>query len=102
MTEAEFQRWVIEAATLYGWHVFHPKPARLPNGKIVTAQDGHTGFPDLVLARRGVVMFWELKSETGRLGREQVKWRDEIGWAWTCWRPADKDAILTALQQVSA
>lgn len=89
VNEAAWQSRVIGAARAFGWRVFHPKPARLPNGRMVTAQDGHVGFPDLVLARNGVVILAELKQDGRYPGPEQRAWRDAIGDQWRCWRPKD-------------
>ena len=35
---------------------------------------GDAGFPDLVLARKDRVMFVEVKSARGRLGKNQAAW----------------------------
>lgn len=99
MTEREFQDQVIKLATLFGWRVHHTRPARVRvRGKDVyrTPVQGHKGFPDLVLARRGRVIFAELKAGRGQLSEDQVLWRDamEGGQAaeyagWKLWRPED-------------
>ena len=99
MTEAEFQRQVIQLATLFGWRVHHVRPARVRvRGKETyrTPVQGHKGFPDLVLARRGRVIFAELKVGRGQLSEDQVLWRDAMdgGQAaeyagWKLWRPED-------------
>ena len=57
---------------------------------------GHIGFPDLVLAREGVVIFAELKAEKGRLRPDQEKWIAALG-ACYVWRPSDWPAILQIL-----
>lgn len=75
MTEAEFQRQVIDLAHLHGWLVHHTRPAQMGSGRWATPVQGDTGFPDLVLAhpKRGV-LFLELKSARGRLQPNQVAW----------------------------
>lgn len=98
MTEADLQRTLIDAAKLHGWRVFHPLPGLSQAGRWSTRGQGHTGYPDLTLARDGVVLFAELKSERGRLTADQVAWRDAIGARWACWRPADLDSALRALR----
>ena len=68
-TEAEFQAAVIEVAELCGWMVFHAYDSRRSAGP---------GFPDLVLARRGRVVFAELKSARGRVMPAQERWLDAL------------------------
>lgn len=99
MTEREFQDQVIKLATLFGWRVHHVRPARVRvRGKDVyrTPVQGHKGFPDLVLARRGRVIFAELKAGRGKLDEEQIRWRDAMSGGqaaeyagWKLWRPED-------------
>lgn len=80
---------IIELAKVLGWHVAHFRPARTKHGWS-TAMQGHKGFPDLVLARSGRVVFAECKSEKGRLSDEQVSWLDALAGAEVyVWRPAD-------------
>lgn len=78
ITEAAFQRQVIEAAQLLGWLVMHSRPSRAVSRygivRHATAIQGDVGFPDLVLTRRGVTLIVELKSEGGRLGVDQLRW----------------------------
>ena len=73
MTEAELMAAVIDLARLLGWRVHHCRPARTGQGWR-TPITGHAGFPDLVLARRGVVIFAELKSERGKVSPDQREW----------------------------
>lgn len=95
LTEAQLQSAVIDCARLLGWRVAHFRPARTIDGwRTPVAADG-AGFPDLVLARRGVVIFAELKGEKGRLTPEQRGWLSTLrgctgGCHWTfVWRPED-------------
>lgn len=88
MTEAELQAAIIDAAHLFGWLAHHVKPARTPDGKYLTRIAGDAGFPDLVLARGGVVLFVELKSHTGRVRPEQQAWLDTLPGSMV-WRPQD-------------
>ncbi len=66
LSEAEFQRTVIDYALLRSWRVVHYRPARTLHG-YRTALTGHPGAPDLLLARDGCVLCVELKRHTGRL-----------------------------------
>lgn len=100
LRESDWTRTVIEAATLHGWRVAHFRPARTARGYRTPVQ-GHTGSPDLLLARGGVVICAELKTATGRLRPEQADWLDQLGAHGRLWRPADLDDALTELRRPS-
>lgn len=68
MTEKELQAAVIELAQLTGWRHYHTYDSRR----------SPEGFPDLVLVRRGRLVFAELKSELGRLTVHQKIWLEEL------------------------
>src|SRR3981081_4386953 len=76
--EASFQIRVIEVAKMYGWLVHHGRPAMRQNGGFSTPIQGGPGFRDLVLARRGRVIFAELKTETGKVTQFQERWLGEL------------------------
>jgi hypothetical protein len=97
MTEADLQKLIIQAAQLYGWRVSHFRPALTAKGWR-TAVEGHAGFPDLVLARAGVVIVAELKTERGKLTAAQAVWREALGDCYRLWRPHDIGAILSELR----
>jgi hypothetical protein len=107
-TEAEFQRQVIQLAQLRGWLVHHTRPARvMVRGRETyrTPIQGHAGFPDLVLARRGRVLYVELKSGRGVLSEDQIRWREAMMGTqpqefagWHIWRPDDWALIERVLQ----
>jgi VRR-NUC domain len=97
MTEAQFTETVIQLAKFYRWHVTHFRPALTEHGWR-TPLSGHNGFPDLVLARNKVVLIVELKTEKGRVTKEQQKWGDEIGEQYRLWRPSDLDSIREELR----
>lgn len=93
LTEAQLQEKVIALAKAKGWLVMHSRPARTEKGWR-TPIAGDAGFPDLVLARDGRVLFAELKSESGRLTRQQREWLDALGAGQYAksvhvWRPSD-------------
>lgn len=98
MTEAELQSAVVELAHVRGWLVMHTRAA-YSRGKWSTPIQGDPGFPDLVLARRGRVVFAELKSEKGTTSKDQEAWfialsaGDEDVWEW---RPSDWSSGLIA------
>lgn len=79
MNEAELQSAVIDLAHLLKWRVAHFRPAMNAKGewRTAVAADGK-GFPDLVLVRRGELIFAELKSESGKLSPEQVEWMEDL------------------------
>ncbi len=89
MNENDLQNAVIDLATVLGWHVHHDRPAQYQSGRWATHIMGDKGFPDLVLAKAGTVLFVELKSDKGKLSREQRDWGQQIGDAWSVWRPQD-------------
>jgi len=86
MTEKQFQDTVVDLAAFHGWRVHHVKPGMTSRGTWLTNVQGHTGFPDLVLAHAGrnasakrpailpTIIFAELKAGRGRLSDEQNKW----------------------------
>lgn len=82
-TEQELLDQTVELATRCRWAVHHDRPARRSGNRWATAIQGHAGFPDLVLARNGVVLFRELKGydARGRLGKvtlEQRGWGEQL------------------------
>lgn len=92
MTEAQLQDAVIELARLLGYRVAHFRPAKTDRGWRTPVGGDGAGFPDLVLARPGRVLFVELKAGRGRLRPEQVGWLDTLraGGAETyLWKPGE-------------
>ncbi len=73
-SEADFQGWVIDTARRSGWLVHHTRPAMNRRGHYATPIQGDKGFPDLVLARQGRVIFAELKTTKARPSSEQKAW----------------------------
>ena len=88
MSESQLQGAVIRLATMRGWRCYHPRAVQDMKGRWQTPLQGSPGFPDLTLARDGVVLFRELKSDTGRLSADQIVWLDALPDA-EVWRPAD-------------
>lgn len=89
MSEDELEDAVIQAAQLQGWVVVHHRPARTADGQWRTAIKGQPGFPDLCLARDGVVLLRELKREKGKTSPGQVIWLEALGDHGGIWRPSD-------------
>ena len=84
-TERTFQAAVVELAKLCRWSVYHAFDSRRSS----------PGFPDLVLAKSGRVIFAELKSERGTLSKAQRSWLEATGGS--CWRPSDWPHIEATL-----
>lgn len=102
VTEEQFQRQVIDLAKLFKWRVHHTRPAQTTKGWRTPIQ-GDKGFPDLVLARRGIIIFAELKSENGRQTLEQKLWETELDPSVSnilvrLWRPSDLSEITETLR----
>ncbi len=69
---------VLAMARALGWRAYHTRDSR----------GSEPGFPDVVLARRGRVIFAELKTESGRVTRPQLEWLGDLPGA-VIWRPGD-------------
>src|SRR6266487_3366273 len=100
MSEAQLQRTILDAAKIYGWLCYHTFDSRRCT----------PGFPDLVLCKNTVkqasgnvaqgLIFVELKSQRGRLRREQRVWITALrsaGAECYVWRPSDWDEIIARL-----
>ncbi len=106
--EEKVFRPAVEAwATNNGWLVHHmsraghqsPTSAKYPKGRWIG--NSGAGFPDLVLARNGVVHFWELKpmamDDKHMPTAAQVKWLEECGGR--LMRPSDAREIMEILER---
>lgn len=98
--EDDLKDWVIELAQRLGWRVVHFRPARTTRSARgwATVYDGDRGFPDLVLARDGVIIVAELKAQRGTFGPGQREWLAALGDRAVVWRPGDRDEILAVLR----
>lgn len=100
MSEEQLLQAITDAATLYGWKWHHVRRSDK------ALQMGDAGFPDLVLARSGRVIFLELKRASGVVSPDQVAWLEalepEDGTVRNprahLVRPVDLDALLVALR----
>ena len=96
MTEAELQKLVMDAARMAGWVCYHV-------GRSDLAQVSDRGFPDLVLVRPPRIALVELKSEKGRVRREQRVWLDALQICDTVTsavvRPSTADQLLDYLMR---
>ena len=93
MTEEQLLRSVLHMCRLFGVTTAHFRPALSQSGRWHTAVAGDgKGFPDLVLAGAGGILYRELKTDAGRLRPEQVVWLRTLksaGASADVWRPAD-------------
>ncbi len=86
LSEKDFQQRIIDRAKALGWLVYHTHDSR----------HSDAGFPDLVLARKGRVVFAEVKAEKGRLSEAQMGWLYALKAAADeayVWRPSDLAVI---------
>ena len=82
---------VIELAGYLGWRHYHTHDSRRSSA----------GFPDLVLVRGDRLMFVELKSERGKVSKEQDEWLDALratGIEAKVYRPSEWAAIERRLR----
>ena len=99
MSELDFARAVVDLALSCGWKVKQEPVWRATSRK----HDSAVGFPDLVLARKGQLIFAELKAERGRVSKAQEEWMAQLRWAGTgvhvyVWKPSDWDEIVEVLR----
>lgn len=102
MTEAAFMRQVTDLASLNGWEWLHVRPVGDHRGIWRTPTFGPlgSGWPDLVLIRRGTIIFVELKGEKGLLSRDQkrvIAVLSDVCPHVYVWRPSDFSRIVEVL-----
>lgn len=87
ISEKDFAQQVVDLARVYGWRTY----------RTWLSMRSPKGFPDLVLVRPPLLIFAELKSETGTFTPEQEAWLgdlSEITGVLVCrWRPSMFDTI---------
>ena len=102
VSEAQWQRVVTDAATLYGWEWLHVHPLLTRDGEYRTPTSGSLarGWVDLLLVKGARVIGAELKAADGRLTRAQRDVHERIRDAFPVytWRPSDLPAVLEVLQ----
>ena len=105
MLEKDWQRRVIELAKLFGYRIYHHRPAMVGK-RIVTALEGDAGLPDLLLCRPPRLIFAELKVGRNVLSEGQVEWL-----AWLrgvpnvesyVWRPEQWEDVIEILRRREA
>lgn len=107
LTEAAFQKQVIEAARLLGWKCAHFRGVCVQRANGTTywqtpVQADGAGFVDLVLVKpHRRIIFAELKTNAGKLTPEQEAWIEALQYAGGLvyvWKPDDWPAIEEALR----
>ena len=97
-SEAQFQKHVIALAKMNGWEVFHQGDMRYILSGV--------GYPDLTMIsqREARIIFAELKTATGEVSAEQVKYAALLsslgipGVEYYLWRPKHLESIKKVLK----
>lgn len=91
-TEKQLLEKVRKVALLTGWRFYHTW----------NSFRSAKGFPDCVLAKKGKILFLELKSATGKVTAEQMGWLESLQPG--CYlarviRPSDFDWLVEELKR---
>lgn len=101
-SELDLKRVTMRYALDHGWRRFHPLPAVMGSGRMVTPFEGEPGFPDLTLVRAGRLVLAELKDERGSESDQQQMWSAALravpGIEVYLWRPRHWDTIRRTLR----
>jgi VRR-NUC domain len=95
-SEIEFQRQLLQLATTLHWLSYHTQDSR----------NSAKGFPDLVLVRRGRLIFAELKKDdpNSKPTDDQAKWLAELGMVADRHRPVEvylwRPHMLDEIQEI--
>ncbi len=104
VSEKEFQRTVVEYAHALGYLCYHQVDMGRKDpesGRVTFSRRIGPGFPDLVIAGHGKLIFAELKSAAGNLSDHQRKWAEVLvstGATVYLWRPSDWSQIEEVLK----
>jgi len=82
MTEADFQNQILDLCKHVGLLAYH----------VYDSRRSVPGFPDLVIVGKRGVLYRELKTDKGRLSKEQDQWLEALhaaGADASVWRPRD-------------
>ena len=99
LSEADFQKTVIQTAELHQWRIYHVAKVK---GQLRSKTS--VGFPDLVLARYGRLIFAELKREGEVPDDNQEIWLNLLRSGHSVhvevyvWRPSDWREIENILR----
>ena len=103
VSERLFQEGVVELARLCGWKGWHFSDSRrqVGSGALVGDADA-AGWVDWVFVRGKVALFRELKSDAGRVTKDQEACLTALtgaGLDVEVWRPKDWDRIVETLSE---
>jgi Holliday junction resolvase len=74
LTEADFQRQIVELARIYGWEDFHVRAGRTRDSwRVPGSGSMAAGWPDLVLVKHGRIIFMEVKRAGGKATSDQQR-----------------------------
>uniref|UniRef100_A0A6M3KM53 Putative VRR-NUC domain-containing protein n=1 Tax=viral metagenome TaxID=1070528 RepID=A0A6M3KM53_9ZZZZ len=100
----DFINAILEVAELTGWLVHVERPAMTAKGYRTPIQ-GDAGFPDIVLTKRGKLIFWEVKIPPDKVRPEQQLWLDMLALVprviARVVEPDDWDYIIKTLSEVN-
>lgn len=100
-SERDLQKVVMRYARDHGWRAKHDLPARVSDGRVLTAFQGDAGFPDCVMVRAPRLLLVELKNEKGTTSPAQDLWLRPLGQIpgieVYVWRPRDWPQIKAVL-----
>jgi hypothetical protein len=107
MLEKDFQQSVVDLAKWNGWRAHATRTVQVKSGHWLSPGID-AGFPDLILARKGELLFVECKMEKTKTRANQDLWLEllesvcRIGQV-ECyvWRPADWEKIVKRLTSQS-
>ena len=68
MSERELSKQIVAAARDNNWLCYHT----------FLSKWSKPGFPDLCMVRDGKLLFWELKSDVGKVSEAQTEWLAEL------------------------
>jgi hypothetical protein len=99
LTEAQWQKSVEQALTVFGWWWMHIPP------NVVVCPNCHTklyrgiarGFPDILAIKPPHILWIELKRERGQLEPEQTtvgQMLQACGQTWLHARPRDRERLM--------
>jgi len=92
ITEKRWREAIVRFALFHRWDVYWTW----------RSDNSPSGFPDLVLVRGDRCLFVELKSEQGKLTKNQQHWAEVLSRCGSVeyfkWRPSDEDLVWELLK----
>ena len=105
ISEKDFSTQVEYLLDLFDWRWCHFRPARTEDGW-TTALSGFMGFPDYIAVKESLrkqrLLFFELKSEKGKLTKNQNDWLEALKKSGYCevylFRPSNAERLAEILR----